>query len=281
MTTDLFKPFHINATADDLAGNHGIGRYILLPGSHGRAKEIAQEFENMVVKEHPRGHNLYLGTISAGNKKIDVATISTGMGCPSAEIILHELIHLGGKRFLRVGSAGSLQPNIKIGDIINVEGSVRDEDTTSHYASPDMPALASPEMVSTISRATQHLGLSSKLHSGTVHCKSSFYAREFGAGPRSNENNAYMESLKVSGVLATEMETSILFIMSHFYDSKLSKLGAEPQHRVLCGAILGILAIPPHQFATASQEKPLTKELTSLALETIRQLYVSESTLFS
>lgn len=276
MTQTTFKPFHIQANSDDLSGNNGIGRYILLPGSHGRAKEIAQEFDNLKIKEHSRGHNLYLGTIAHGGKNIDVATISTGMGCPSAEIIMHELIHLGGKRFLRVGSAGSLQTNINIGDIINVEESVRDEDTTSHYAPVDVPALASPEMVSTIANAASTLGLTKKLHTGTVHCKSSFYAREFGAGPRAKENNAYMDSLTESGVLATEMETSILFIMSQFYDGELKKLGTGPQYRLFCGAILGILAIPPHLFATAEQENPLTIALTALALETIKQLSSSE-----
>lgn len=272
----MFKPFHINASADDLSGNNGIGRYILLPGSNGRAKSIASHFDNLTVNKHPRGHHLYLGTITQDNHSIDVAAISTGMGCPSAEIILHELIHLGAKRFLRVGSAGSLQAAIKIGDIINVEGSVRDEDTTSHYASPDMPALASHEMVAAIKNAADRIGLTAKLHAGTVHCKSSFYAREFGAGPKADENNAYMESLTNAGVLATEMETSILFIMSQIYDAQFSKLGPGPTHRVICGAILGILAIPPHQFATAEQEAPLTKELTALAFATLHQLAISE-----
>src|SRR5476651_2489588 len=128
-----FKPEHINATAEDFAGNHGIGRYILLPGSDGRAKEIAQHFDNLVTKSHHRAHNVYLGTLSCDGKIIDVATVSTGMGCPSMEIILHELFHLGAKRFLRVGTAGSLQPWIKIGSIVNALASVRDENTSTRY----------------------------------------------------------------------------------------------------------------------------------------------------
>src|SRR5262245_18673294 len=105
MTTHKFNPFHINATAEDLAGNNGLGRYVLLPGSDGRAKAIAEYFTNTIVKTHPRGHHLYLGEIEGTNGPIEVATISSGMGCPSMEIILHELFHLGAKRFLRVGTA--------------------------------------------------------------------------------------------------------------------------------------------------------------------------------
>lgn len=85
-----FKPVHMNATPDDLAGNNGIGRYLFLPGSDGRAKEVAQHFSNLSVKVHPRGHHLYLGTLLFAGKTIDVASIATGMGCPSTEIILHE-----------------------------------------------------------------------------------------------------------------------------------------------------------------------------------------------
>src|SRR6185312_6559803 len=180
---------HINATVDDLAGNHGIGRYILLPGSDGRAKEIAQHFNNLTIKTHPRGHNLYLGSITSGELTIDVAAISSGMGCPSMEIILHELFHLGGKRFLRIGTAGSLQPGlVKIGDIVNAQASVRDEHTTIDYVPITVPAIASMEFNLAILHATKTLAFSEHVHTGMVHCKSSLYAREFGIGPKAERN---------------------------------------------------------------------------------------------
>src|SRR3990167_10597378 len=83
-----FQPFHINADSEDLAGNNGIGRYVLLPGSNGRAHEIAQCFDNLTTKSHSRGHHLYLGTLTSEGQIIDVATIASGMGFPSKEIIL-------------------------------------------------------------------------------------------------------------------------------------------------------------------------------------------------
>src|SRR3990167_3178717 len=146
MQQNPFTPHHINVTADDLMGNNGIGRYILLPGSDGRAKQIAQYFNHVTIKPHSRGHNLYLGTLTTDSQSIDVATIASGMGCPSMEIILHELFSLGAKRFLRVGTAGSLQPNrVKMGDIIHVQASVRDEQTSSDYVPIEFPAVSSIE----------------------------------------------------------------------------------------------------------------------------------------
>jgi uridine phosphorylase len=277
MPNFLDTPHHINATPEDLAGNNGIGRYIFLPGSNGRAKAIAENFENLVVNTHPRGHHLYTGHLSHEGQQIDVAAISSGMGCPSMEIILHELFHLGGRRFLRVGTAGSLQKGrIKIGDIINTQASVRDENTTLDYAPLSVPAIASIEMIDAIHQASKVTGISNLMHTGIVHCKASFYAREFYAGPRAAENQQYMELLIDNGVLASEMETSALFIQCQLYHHTLRMIGDGPTHKVLSGAILGIGAVPPDLFMTEEQEKPLTENTVKLALATIKLLAASE-----
>ena len=274
-TKHPFTPHHLNATPDDLSGNHGIGRYLLLPGSDGRAREIADQFENITVKSHPRAHNLYLGTISCGRKKIDVAAVASGMGCPSMEIILHELFHLGAKRFLRIGTAGSLQSTVKIGHLVNVQASVRDENTTTCYAPLEVPAIASLEYASAILLAAEKLGLSDQLHTGMAHCKSSLYAREFGAGPRSKENDDYIDLLADYGVLATEMETAALFIQSQYYNHLLSTDNKAP-HRVLSGAILAIIATPEKFELSPDVVAATTQDSIQLALEAVKTLAIQE-----
>ncbi len=270
-----FTPEHMDATADDLAGNDGIGRYVLLPGSDGRAKHIAQHFKNSSVKKHERGHHLYLGTLSDGNKKIDVATISSGMGCPSMEIILHELYHLGAKRFLRVGTAGTLQPDwIRTGSIVNVQASVRDDGTSQHYAPVEVPAIASLEFISSIVLAAGKLNFDN-VFTGTVHCKSSLYAREMSAGPRTSENQAYLKLLAESGVLATEMETATLFIQSQLYNHQSMQQTHSHQNHVLAGAILAIVG-PHGRFETSPAGDLAIQHSIELALETIKILASQE-----
>ena len=278
MDIKKFKPLHINATAEDLAGNNDIGRYIFLPGSDGRAKEIATHFKNVTVKSHSRGHHLYLGTLISEGRTIDVAAVSSGMGCPSMEIILHELFHLGAKHFLRVGTAGSLQPKlVSIGTVVNATASVRDECTTTDYAPLEIPAIGSFEFTSAILHAAKKLQLLDKVQTGLVHCKSSFYAREFGAGPRHAENVAYLELLSRYGVLASEMETAALFIQSQFYNHQLRQKGQGPRFRVIAGALLGILATPPDHMATESETLATTKNMVELALEAMKTLAVMET----
>lgn len=276
MPKNVFKPMHITATPDDLAGNNGIGRYILLPGSDGRAREIANHFSHLVVKSHYRAHNLFLGTLEHEGHTIDVATVSTGMGCPSMEIILHELFHLGARRFLRIGTAGSLQPSfVRVGDLVNVQASVRDESTTLDYVPLEFPAIASLEMASATLIAAEKLGLSNHLHTGVVHCKNSLYAREFGAGPRHDQNQAYLSFLTKTGILASEMETAALFIQSQLYNHELRLRGTGPSHRVLTGAILGIVG-NSQDFDRTQESKVAIESNILLGLETIRMLALQE-----
>lgn len=272
-----FKPRHIQATKDDLKGNNGIGRYFFIPGSDERAQQISEHFFDLQTKTHARGHTLYLGKLKNDAITIDVASVSSGMGCPSMEIILHELFQLGAKRFLRVGTAGSLQPDrIKCGDFINVTASVRDESTSSDYIPPEVPAIASLDYITSILASASQLYMRQRTHSGIVHCKSSLYGREFGAGPLHTKNTAYTKTLANYGVLATEMETAALFTQSQYYNHLLRSQGDGPAHRVLAGAILGIISIPPDEFCDETTQHGIAKDLIDLAIASTLRLAINE-----
>lgn len=269
------NPVHISATAGDLEGNGGRGRYVLLPGSIGRARQFAGHFESFTVVPHSRGHDCYLGQIrTAGGAAVDVAVIATGMGCPSMEIILHELYTLGARRFLRAGTAGSLQPDyVRVGDIVSATGAVRDESTTQDYVPKEVPAMASSAMVRMIRTAAERLNMTAHVHEGIVHCKSSFYAREFGHGPLAEEHKRYHDILKHYGVLATEMETAALFVQGNLY-AEASRVRGKIMSlpAVMTGAILSVVAVPGETFMTAEEQGPVIHHNILLALETLRVL---------
>lgn len=277
-----FVPAHINVTENDLAGNDGIGRYLFIPGSDGRAKEIASYLDHLVVKSHPRGHNIYMGTLPFNGATIDVASVSTGMGCPSLEIILHELYSLGGKRFLRVGTAGSMQPNlVKAGDIICAAAAVRDENTSRDYVPVEIPAIASYEMITKINQAANALRKENPdkfcLHTGMVHCKGSLYAREFSVGPLNKQNQEYRQLLSDYGVLASEMETGTLFILGQYYNHQQQLLGEGPKFKVFVGAILEIIEIEKEAKKKNTNSHPTIRNIIDLAFKTVQCLYVSDT----
>lgn len=273
------KPQHFNGQYEDFVGNDCIGRYVFLTGSDEKALLFSRFFDHLVIKSHPRQHNLYLGTILEDNQEIAVAAISSGMGGPSADIIINELLTVGVKRILRVGTAGSLQPNsIKVGDIIVALGAVRDDKASWDYIYQEYPALASFEYVLAANQALSNLHLSSNVHKGIVHSKSSLFAREIGCSLLP-DNKIYMKSLRTAGVLASEMEAAQLFILTSLTTARLLRqsINSIP---VLSGALLLIIGdTTPFSDDTLIIKKGV-EQILKLSIETVKQLYLLDKKIY-
>ncbi|ACJ18592.1 nucleoside phosphorylase [Coxiella burnetii] len=271
-------PLHLNGDKRDFEGNAGIGRYVILCGSQERARQIGQSFDQLETKSHPRGHDLYLGTIPHKDHAIEMAAISTGIGCPSTDIILNELIYLGAKRFLRIGTAGSLQPQwVKTGDVVIATGAVRDEYTSRCYVDISYPALASLSMINAAVAAAKALDLETRTHTGIVHTKDSLYAREFGVS-HLKENAEYMQHLKDIGVLASEMESAIIFTLAHLHGYRNSKQYREPAKRIKAGSILAIVGDETPVDNNQERINKAIQRALALGIQTIKFLYESEIT---
>ena len=103
------EPIHIRPTTT-------LAERVLLPGDPGRALALAQFLlESPLMFNHHRGLWGYTGTAADGEQ---LTIQSTGMGGPSAAIVLHELICLGVKRAIRVGTCGALDPTLGLGDLV-------------------------------------------------------------------------------------------------------------------------------------------------------------------
>src|SRR3954451_13057772 len=100
----------------------------LLPGDPGRALALAQQLLTQPrMSNHSRGLWGYTGSTPAGRA---LSVQSTGMGGPSAAIVLHELAELGLRRAIRVGTCGALDPQLDHGDLV-VAGDALAEDGAS------------------------------------------------------------------------------------------------------------------------------------------------------
>ncbi len=279
MQENIFIPHHMNITTEELKGNKGIGRYILLPGSDGRAETIAQFFSKTKVYSHPRHHNLYTGTIDSPSGEIDVGVIATGMGAPSVDIIVQELYHLGGKRFIRIGTAGSFQPEyIRAGSLVIPTAAVRDEGTSSNYIPLEIPAVASPEIVQAAVQAMNNLKITNYF-TGTVHTKDSLFAREFKSGPLASEHWRYTKILHDAGIIASEMECSLLFtlgaVMTQEQIMKTKQYPVTNKQKILTGAILSIIG-DDDPFSDPDIAAKTVDLSIQAGLETIRILAANE-----
>ncbi len=270
---------HITTEKGDFEGNGSYGRYVFLSGSGARAKRIAiNHFTNLVVRKSDRGHDLYLGTLETENGKVEVASISTGMGVSSMEIILSELIFAGARRFLRIGTCGSLQPgHIRVPSAVVVTAAVRDEQASADYAPIEVPAIATPEYVEFLKKAAIDSAWGENTYCGIVHCKSTLYGREFGYSPLKEIHDSYVKNLTNLGVLATEMESSLLFILGMCHNKNIHPISGNTAAALLSKEDISVGAL----LAVIGDDQPFSEEqsLKSLSVEKVIEIALNFVTL--
>jgi len=137
---------------------------------------------------------------------------STGIGGPSAAIVIEELGRLGIRTFLRVGTCGSMQTSVRAGDIVLSCGAVRDDGASHAYLAPEVPAVPTFGLARAVADEAEHRGV--RLHVGVTHCKDAYYAEKPEGFPRAAQWRDRWLELKAAGVLATEMEAAALFAIA-------------------------------------------------------------------
>ncbi|MGY5880844.1 MAG: nucleoside phosphorylase [Candidatus Thorarchaeota archaeon] len=193
-----------------------IPELVLLPGDPDRAKKIAEEFfDNPTEIAKKREYWSFKGTWNG----VPVAVCSTGIGCPSAAIALEELVKVGCKAFIRVGTSGAISHKVVSGDVVIFSGSVRDEGTSRQYVPIEFPAIAHPDIVMALTKAAEKRGAT--YHVGIGHSKDAFYSEhpDYVADPDSTRKK--WAAMRESNVLATEMEAAALFVIGHLRGVKV------------------------------------------------------------
>ena len=184
-----------------------VGKYVILPGDPKRCAKIAKHFEDAKLVADSREFVTYTGYLD-GEK---VSVTSTGIGGPSATIAIEELTLSGADTFIRVGTCGGIDLDVKGGDIVVATGAVRMEGTSREYAPIEYPAVADFEVANALVESCRELGL--PYHVGVVQCKDAFYGQhEPERMPVSYELLNKWEAWKRMGCKASEMESAALFI---------------------------------------------------------------------
>jgi DeoD family purine-nucleoside phosphorylase len=188
------SPVHVRAEPGDFAES------VLLPGDPLRAKYIAENFfEDAKLVTEERGMLGYTGTY----KGEPVSVQTSGMGCPSASIVAEEVIQLGAKNLLRVGTCGGYSQELRLGDLIVATSATPNDGTVSSLTGglPYAPAAHFD-----IVHAAYHAGESAgrRTFVGPIVSSDLFYDPV--EGPAELWDNL--------GVLAVEMEASAIFTIA-------------------------------------------------------------------
>ena len=150
-----------------------VGEYVILPGDPHRVPKIAAYFDNAEKVADSREYVTYTGYLDG----VKVSCTSTGVGGPSASIALEEVANVGGKTFIRVGTCGGMDIDVKGGDIV----------------------------------------VATDYHQGVVQCKDAFYGQHMPeALPNSYELLNKWEAWLRLGCKASEMESATLFIVGAY-----------------------------------------------------------------
>lgn len=232
-----------------------IGRYVILTGDPKRCKSIAKYFDDAKLIADSREYVTYTGYLD-GEK---VSVTSTGIGGPSASIAMEELVLCGANTFIRVGTCGGIDLNVKGGDIVIATGAVRMEGTSREYAPIEYPAIADLDVTNALVYASKKLGFN--YHTGVVQCKDAFYGQhEPQRMPISYELLNKWEAWKRMGCKASEMESAALFIVSNYL-------------RVRCGSNLLVMGNQERQ-ALGMENNIIhdTEPAIHIAIEAIRKL---------
>jgi DeoD family purine-nucleoside phosphorylase len=190
-------PIHLRANPGDYA------EACLLPGDPLRAKYIAETFfDDPVEVNSYRGLLGYTGTFEG--KPVSVQT--SGMGCPSAAIVIEELVQLGVKKILRVGTCGGLRADVMGELIVPLSAAAADTTAMLYVDSEPYAPTANFEIVHELVHQAKELGKT--LRVGPIVSSSVFYQPDQGQARRWAER----------GILAVEMEAAVLFTLGALRD---------------------------------------------------------------
>lgn len=235
------SPVHVRAEPGDFADS------VLLPGDPLRAQYIAETFfedAKLVTKE--RGMLGYTGTY----KGEPVSVQATGMGCPSASIVTEELIQLGAKNLLRVGTCGGYHEALRLGDLI-------------------VATCATPKD-GTVSSLTRGVPYAPAAHFDVVHAAhhaAEAAGRRTSVGPIVSSDLFYDPTEDPArlwgnlGVLAVEMEAAAIFTIA-------------AMHGVRAGCLLTVSDTIGAEIVRISDEelRGAVDNMMALALETLNAL---------
>jgi len=174
---------------------------VLLPGDPNRARRISERFDDGSVSQVNDHRGLFGFTGTYHGTPVSVQT--SGMGTPSLSIVVEELLRLGAKRLIRVGTCGGIAADLKTGDLVIATAACPVDGATTTYLHGEAYAPAADfALTRALVDAAEAAGIA--VRTGLVASVDVFY----------NTDADYAQRWRDRGVLAFEMEASALFYLA-------------------------------------------------------------------
>jgi uridine phosphorylase len=200
--------YHVRLSPGDVAPA------VLLPGDPGRVEVVASLWDEARHVASNREYVTFTGTY----RGVPISCTSTGIGSPSTAIAMEEVARVGATTFLRIGTCGSLQERVRVGEIAILDSAIRADGTSALYAPTEFPAVAHHEVVEAALKAAIELGVPH--HVGTTFSTDLFYVPQAGSAFGGYEQSGWREryaDVARTNALAVEMEAGVLMVLSRIW----------------------------------------------------------------
>lgn len=183
-------------------GEGDVEAVAFIAGDPNRVPRITERMKDAVELSRYRGLVSYRAYTPGG---VGVTVATSGMGTPSALIVVEELAKLGAKCIIRIGTCGGVNPQMNTGDVLVPFGAVRDDLCSTNYAPLPYPAVASPDVYQALLTSILALLPANRIRVGIVWSTDIYYDRRDG-----NPLDVWTRC----GVQGIEMESSLLFVFA-------------------------------------------------------------------
>jgi uridine phosphorylase len=189
-----------------------------LSGDPDRAKQVAENHLNEVRHlSSQRGLNSYLGRLADGTP---VLSSTSGIGAPSLSIVVNELVQLGIRQIIRIGTCGSIQKQVRAGEVVISSAALCRQGAANDIAPPEYPAAADPFLTVALVQAARELGVPH--HLGLTASVDTFFEGQERSHSSANPHllrslQGMIEEYRHLNILNIEMEAGILFKMGGVY----------------------------------------------------------------
>lgn len=191
----------------------------LLCGDPQRARRIAQQTSGVTCRKvlsENRGLNSYLCVLESGRTFL---AATSGMGAPSLSIVVNELVQVGIRTIIRVGTCGSLSERVRVGSLVISQAALCRQGAAEDIAPTEYPAAADPFLTVALVEAARQLGI--EHHLGVTASVDTFYEGQ----ERSDSAHPHLlrrlqgitEEYRNLNILNYEMEAGTLFKMGLVY----------------------------------------------------------------
>ena len=207
--------YHLGFGAGDLDDGTTIA---LLSGDPSRSERIASEhLDGMRVLSRHRGLDAFAATLPGG---APVVCATSGMGAPSMSIVVNELVQVGIRTIIRIGTSGSIQEHVRIGSVVIGSGALTNQGAALDIAPVEFPAVADPFLAVTLADAADRLGIDH--HVGVMASTDTFYEGQERSASSANPHllrrlRGMIDEYHDLGVVNFEMEAGTLFKMGVVY----------------------------------------------------------------